>query len=94
MANVNFSKPSRFEVFKLFYVRNAQERHHDNPYWGTYSEVLWNLGGSDVIYDVFSLFGQITEEAQKRICGFTDADITQFLENEDAGRIYAEAICR
>ncbi len=91
MVSVYFPKPSRFEVFKLFYIKEQQRRHHDNSHWQTFSQVYENLGGFEGIYDVFSAFGQVSSEAQKRICGFTDADLNQFLEQEDAGRVCAEA---
>lgn len=94
MVSVYFPKPKRFDVFKLFYVREQQRRHQDNPQWQTFAQVYENLGGVDCVYDVFSAFCQVSSEAQKRICGFTDSDLNQFLEKEDAGRIYAEAICQ
>ena len=92
MASVYFPKPSRFEVFKMMYVEEQKRRHHDNSYWQTYAQCYENCGGEDQLYEVFSAFGWVSAEAQKRICGFTDADITAFLEKDDAGKIYAESI--
>ena len=78
----------------MMYVKEQQRRHHDIPSWQTFSEVVENLGGSDSIYGVWSVYCQVSSDAQKRICGFTDMDIDVFLESDDAGRVYAETICR
>lgn len=92
MASVYFSKPSRFEVFTMMYIGEQKKRRHDNSHWQSYSQCYENLGGKDQLYGIFSAFGRVSAEAQKRICGFTDADITAFLEREDAGKVYAEII--
>ena len=91
MVNVHFPKPSRFEVFKLFYIKEQQRRHHDNSHWKTFAQVYENLGGFECIYNVFCAFCQVSPKSQKTICGFTNADINQFLEQEDAGKVCAEA---
>ena len=92
MTNISFPKPRRFDVFKMMYINEQKRRHHDNSHWQTFSQVYENLGGVDALYDIFSAFQWVSAEAQKRICGFTNADITAFLEKDDAGKIYAETI--
>ena len=92
MTNVYFPKPRRFDVFKMMYANEMQRRHQGNPYWQTFAQVYENLGGLDSVYDVFCAFQWVSAEAQKRICGFTDAEIDAFLEKEDCGKIYAEKI--
>ena len=94
MANVVFPKPRRFDVFKMMYINEQKKRHHDNSHWQTFAQVYENLGGVDAVYDIFCAFQWVPAEAQKRICGFTDSDITAFIEQEDAGRIYAYEISR
>lgn len=94
MASVVFPKPSRFDIFKMMYINEQKRRHHDNSYWQTFDQVYENLGGMDAIYNVFCAFNNVPGEVQKRIIGFTNADITSFLEYEDAGKIYAEEISR
>ena len=93
MTNVYFPKPRRFDVFKMMYVQEQQRRHHDVGRWNSFAKAYEYLGGVDCVYDVWCAFNQVSSEAQKRIIGFTDADITAFLEREDAGKAYAEAIC-
>ena len=90
-TNAYFPKPNRFAVFKMMYINEAKRRHHDNSHWQTYAQVLENLGGDSALYDIWSLFGNITNEQQQKVLGFTDADITAFLERDDAGREYALA---
>ena len=92
MATVHFRTPSRFEVFKLLYVKEQQRKHHDNPHWQRYDDVIELLGGTDGIHDVWGCFGWVSAEAQKRIIGFTDADITAFLEQDNVGKVYAETV--
>lgn len=93
MTNVYFPKPRRFDVFKMMYVQEQQRRHHDVERWNSFANAYEYLGGCDGVYDVWSAFTLVSSEAQKRIVGFTDADITAFLEREDAGKVYAEALC-
>lgn len=94
MANVVFPKPRRYDVFKMMYINEQKRRHHDNSHWQTFAQVYENLGGLDAVYDIFCAFQSVSAEAQKRICGFTNADIDAFLEREDCGKVYAEEIIR
>ena len=94
MENIHFPKPRRFDVFKMMYVERAKRTHHDNSHWQTFAQVYENLGGYDCIYDVFSAFEQVSRESQKRLIGFTDVDIDAFLEDDNAGKLYAEAIAK
>lgn len=90
MTNVYFPKPRRFDVFKMMYINEQKRRHSGNSHWQTNNQVYDNLGGFGGIYDVFSAFGYVSSDAQKRICGFTDADINAFLDKEDAGSEYSK----
>ena len=92
MASVYFPKPRRFDVFKMFYVQYQQKKHAGNSEWDTYSKAYENLGGLDALYDLWGAFCLVSAEAQKRIMGFTDADINAFLEKEDASKLYYETV--
>lgn len=94
MASVVFPKPRRFDVFKMMYINEQKRRRHDNSHWQTFAQVYENLGGYDCIWDIFCAYQQVSVEAQKMVCGFTDADIDAFLEREDCGKVYAEEISR
>lgn len=94
MASVVFSKPRRFDVFEMMYINEQKRRHHDNSHWQTFAQVYENLGGHNAVYDTFRAFQWVSIEEQKRICGFTDADIDAFLEREDCGKVYAEELTK
>ena len=94
MASVYFQRPTRFNVFKLFYVNEQKRRLHDNSHLQRFYQVYENLGGFDAIYNIFCAFERISAEEQKKIYGFTDTEIDAFLERKDCGRIYAEETSR
>ena len=89
MESVNFPKPRRFDVFKMMYIKLQMEKHRDNEHWDSVAKTYENLGGVDALYDLWGAFQSVSTESQKRIIGFTNREIDEFLASENASRDYA-----
>lgn len=64
-----------FKVFRNYYIRHMMDKHPNNKYWETATQVIENLGGMDQIEMVYSLWCEASPATQERICGMNASDI-------------------
>lgn len=77
---------TKFEAFLNLYVTYLASKHEGNEYWQTDAQIIENCGGKDEIKNIYYLWDWVSPEKQKEVCGFTSADLLQYLSTHDIWR--------
>lgn len=76
-------KMTKFEAFLNLYVAYLASKHEGNEYWQTDAQIIENCGGKDEIKNIYYIWDCVSPEKQKEVCGFTSADLLQYLSEHE-----------